>query len=88
MANTKNSDDKRHQDNLDSQTSSKVGEMGGEKRAKMADNGEAMSFEEMGTKAHDNGAHEFKKGSEEAREAGRKGGQNSHGGGRTSDDDK
>ncbi len=81
-----NSDDKRHQDNLDSRTRSEIGKKGGEERAKMADRGEAMSYEEMGSLAHEKGAHEFT--SEEASRAGKIGGQNSHGGGRSSDNDK
>jgi general stress protein YciG len=83
--NASNSGDKRHEDNLDPKKRSEIGQMGGEKRKELADEGKAMSYEEMGSLAHEKGAHEFT--SEEARKAGEIGGRNSHGGGRQSDDE-
>ncbi len=54
--------------------------------ASMDENKQREIASKGGKAAHERGtAHEFEAGSEEAREAGRKGGENSHGGGRSND---
>ncbi|MDQ3098754.1 MAG: KGG domain-containing protein [bacterium] len=73
--NTNNSDDKRSQNNGQGFASMPTDEV----REIASDGGKA---------AHKSGnAFEFEKGSKLASEAGRKGGQNSHSGGRQSDDE-
>lgn len=62
----------------DSEEHSKVGRKGGQARKRQINNDPDQSYENMGRKGGQASSGSFEEGSERAREAGRKGGKNSH----------